>query len=374
MLDKMQIVLRDVRIIGDISISCVVNRCHIRLIQQKLMSRGDRVEILHILGMANQINKIVKRPVLVFSTMLIALLSIFAQNRILFIEVEGNVTVPTNQILEQAAQTGIHFGATRRSVKSENVKNTILSEIPDLQWFGVTTSGCVANILVKERNITEETRVEERFVSNMIATQDGIITECTVRRGNCLCQIGQAVTAGELLVSGYTDCGLIVRATQVDAEIAADTLREVEAVTPATYAFRSQEIGRKKYYSLLIGKKLINFFKDSGISDTTCVKMYEKKCLTLPGGMTLPIAVIIEEHVCYEMDTVLLPEEVGSALLEKTAKDYLVSKLVSGRINKADILVQSDDGLYRLVGRYACNEMIGQVVYEESAYNYGENN
>lgn len=369
----MLIIVREVKIADDISISCVVNRHSLESIQQRLTARGDRIQILRKFGIADLTYKIYRRPVLATVTILIVFLSVFLPTRILFVEVEGNSAVPANYILEQAAAKGICFGAARRYVKSERVKNAILSAVPDLQWIGVNTSGCVAKISVKERNSVEPVRTEKGFVSNMVATQDGVITECTVRHGNCLCKVGQAVTRGELLVSGYTDCGVVVRTTYVDAEIVADTLHMMKAVTHGIYTFRVSEYGRERQYSLLIGKKLINFFKDSGISDTTCVKMYERKYLTLPGGMSLPIAVIVEEHIYYETDTALLPEESGNVLLTKTVQDYLRSSMVSGRINNADILVQAEDTLYRLTGFYACNEMIGQVVYEENAYYYGEN-
>lgn len=373
MLDNMCVALSSVKITGDISVSCVINKRYFQLVQKELTLRGDQVQSLGRVGILDQLYRIMKRPVLVSVMLLIGFLSLFIQTRILFVEVEGNERVPTHFILEKAAQSGISFGAACRDVRSEQVKNVLLSGIPELQWIGVNTSGCVARISVKERSGSDSVGNEHKLASYIVASQDGVITECTVRRGNRLCDIGQAVTTGQVLVSGYNDCGLIVRTTHVDAEITADTLRYLQAITPKDYMFRADESKFWRGYSLLIGKKLINFFQDSGISDSTCVKMYSKKYLRLPGGQLLPVAIIIEDRVYFQMETGILPEESCDVLLQTAAQDYLISNMVSGKIVDTVTYVQPTDGIYRLTGHYACNEMIGQVVYEENVYNYGEN-
>jgi hypothetical protein len=48
-------------------------------------------------------------------------------------------------------------------------------------------------------------------------------------------------------------------------------------------------------YSILLGKKRINFYKGSGIYDGSCVKMVSQYHLTLPGDYVLPVTVVKEE-------------------------------------------------------------------------------
>ena len=178
------------------------------------------------------------------------------------------------------------------------MKNALLSTLPQLQWAGINTSGCVATISVREKNTNEEL-TPEVGIGNIIAKTDGIIQTCTVLNGTALCSAGDAVTAGQILVSGYTDCGIALKAVRAEAEITASTIRSVSAVTLLPDVIRGEQIHEETKFSLRIGKKLINLFKDSGISDTSCVKMYTEEYLTLPGGFRLPIALVTQRCIYY---------------------------------------------------------------------------
>ena len=68
---------------------------------------------------------LIRRPVIIAGFLLIMLLSWFVPTRILFVSVEGNESTPTNVILDRAADCGVSFGADRRDVRSEKVKNSL---------------------------------------------------------------------------------------------------------------------------------------------------------------------------------------------------------------------------------------------------------
>ena len=89
------------------------------------------------------------RPVLLAGLGILFLLAMYLPSRVLFIRVEGNMQIPDRQILAAAEECGIRFGASRREVRSEKVKNALLSSVPQLQWAGVNTAGCVATISVR---------------------------------------------------------------------------------------------------------------------------------------------------------------------------------------------------------------------------------
>ena len=46
--------------------------------------------------------------------------------------VEGNSAVASVDIIDAAQNAGLGFGASRRAVRSEKVKNALLASIPDL--------------------------------------------------------------------------------------------------------------------------------------------------------------------------------------------------------------------------------------------------
>ena len=262
-------------------------------------------------------------------------------------------------IAEQAQLYGVRFGADRRDVRSERVKNGLLGAIPQLQWVGVTTQGCVAKIQVRERSQPEPIQ-QDYAVTSIVAIRDGVVQSCTVNRGTALCKVGQAVTKGQVLISGYTDCGLSIRANRAEGEIMAKTNRQISAVTADFQLTKGQIIREEKKFSLLIGKKRINFYKDSGILDTTCVKMYSENYMTLPGSFYLPVILLTEEWIYYDL-TESETENAETVLLD-FADRYLASQMIAGQILHRSEAVDGNV----LEGEYACLEMIGQVRYEES--------
>jgi len=332
------------------------------------------VKIIRSEGLFLTLKSLVKRPVLCIGMAVLLAAACWLPGRILFVQVEGNSAIPDKYILEQAEICGIRLGAVRRDVRSEKMKNALLSAIPQLQWAGVNTSGCVATISVREKSTPEEHVQEQTGVAGVVAARDGVILDCTVLRGNSLCHVGQAVKEGQLLVSGYTDTGLIVKATRAKAEVYAQTLRELEIISPKASVNRGEKSREIKKYGLLIGKKLINFSKDSGISDAGCVKMYSEEYLTLPGGFQLPVGVFCETLIVYDTAEQIPADAEEFNWLESAAAEYLQTQMIAGKILDADTQLSAGAESYSIRGRYACIEMIGKEKNEEIWQQDGENN
>lgn len=332
--------------------------------------RSDSVTVCKRYGIYWRLQALRKRPVLVAGILLLMAFSMWVPGRIFFVQVEGNTTVPSRQILEAAAKCGITFGATRRDVRSEVMKNALLEAMPQLSWAGVNTSGCTAVISVSERKVAQVSD-QTAVVSSIVALRDGVIRELTVLRGNALCTTGQMVKAGDVLISGYTDCGICIRAACAAGEVYAETNRSLTAVTPAIFSNRGKIKETQKEYSLIIGKKRINFSNSSGISDTSCAKIYEEKYLTLPGGFLLPIALAVETWVSYEI--VQVPPDSVEEALQTYCRAYLQQQMCAGAIESASESFTADDDLIWLDADYVCCEMIGLTRIEENLPNYGKN-
>lgn len=354
---------------GDLTMEMTLYRRDYADLVKLIRRRGEKLRLVNRLGLYWTGKRLLKRPILLIGVAFLLWLVLFLPTRVLFIRVEGNVTIPTRLILEQAAQCGIDFGAARREVRSEQMKNALLGAIPELQWAGINTTGCVATISVRERAEVEEVD-QGTGVSSIVAIRDGVVQEMTVLRGSPTCQVGQAVQAGEVLISGYTDCGISIQATRAQGEVFAQTKRCLVLVSPGEYIEKGEVQRIEKKYSLLIGKKRINFYKDSGILDTSCDKMYFEYVLTLPGGFALPIALAVEQSTYYTSHTVSTDEERLQETLSRFAEQYLLSQMVAGQILERQEVV--DQGC--LYGEYACQEMIGREQSEEIIQSNGESN
>lgn len=354
-----------------LSASVIVNWRQYRRLAVIARKYGAYFKSVEVLGPFRNIRRMTHRPVLMFGIALLVLLTIFLPNRILLLEVQGNTKVATNKILEQAASCGITIGTSSRLIRSENIKNALLVSLPELQWAGINTFGSRAVISVKERPEVKETP-EYRGVSSMVAVREGVIRSCTATKGLLLCQPGQTVQKGDVLISGYTDCGLMIRATQAAGEVIADTKREMTVVVPLEYNYRGKLIGQKTKISVIIGKKRINLFKDSGILGAGCVKIYEVYPLELPGGFTLPISLVVEQYFTYSVEARSVAPEACLTVASEYARHYLLENMISGRIIDSVVDGEEINNFLVFHGLFSCTEMIGRAHEEGIANLYGK--
>ena len=361
-LEREYVTAYSIRIADSVTLEMTVTRRDFERLKYVCQRKGYELQLVERKGLFWPIRALLCRPLLVVGMALLIALAVCIPGRILFISTEGNHAVPARYILAEAEECGLKFWSRRRAIRSEQVKNSLLESIPQLQWVGVNTYGCRAVITVRER--TEELSDKtEMAVSNIAASRDGVIHSCTVTKGSRNCVAGQAVRKGDILISGYTDCGLIYTAEQAEGEVMAQTQREMCVITPRFYQVQSP-IGRTDTrFALLIGKKRINFYKGSGISGATCDKMYSKYVLTLPGGFTLPVALLKETAVSCCMTESAVND--ASQMLEDFAAAYLKGQMTNGTILRKSETLSESEGIFRLDGVYDCLENIGIVQDEK---------
>ena len=359
--------------IDDLTVRINIGRKDYPRIREITEKRGDTLLVRNRMGLYWKFRELLNRPVLILGLCLLLILTAYLPTRIFFVQVEGNVVIPTRLILEKAGECGIDFGASRREVRSERMKNTLLEAVPQLQWAGVNTRGCVAVISVRERAEEKETAEPSAF-GHIVALMDGYILSCTATKGNLICGPGQAVVEGQILISGYTDTGLCIRAEQAQGEIYGRTIRTLELITPSDTMKKTDKDEEGRKISLLIGKKRINLWKDSGIWDTTCDRMYEEYYITLPGGFQLPAALTVERYVSRELSQMEIPQAEAERLLESTARRYLKEQMLAGSIQDSQLEFTAEPGIVQMAGKFDCVELIGVMQRLQIGETNGENN
>lgn len=350
--------ISNLQIIDDLTVRFAVKHCHIKEIEDIAGRKGDSIAIVSRKGIFWTLQNLKKRIVLVAGMIVWISTAIILPGRILFVEVEGCDKVPANVILEAAQNVGIGFGASRRAVRSEKMKNSLLGTVPQLQWAGVNTYGCTAVISARERE--DEKQKQQFTVSQTIAASDGVITSCVVTGGTALCSEGQVVQKGEILISGYTDCGGVITAGRGYGEIFAQTRHPFVVVSPVERVLRDEIAEKQVRYSILLGKKRINFYKGSGIYDGSCVKMVSQYHLTLPGDYVLPVTVVKEKLVFCRSRRSQIDETKAETDLSHFVRNYICENGVALTIMDYQESIEKENGLIMLSGVYNCKEMIGR--------------
>lgn len=366
LLNEQAIPVFHVRQEDDLTFSFEINRKHFPVLRSLLEKRGDRIALVQktILHAIQQ--SVLQRPVLYTGLFLFLAVSLLLPTRILAVEVEGNQAIPSRKILEAAEEAGIKLFTPCAQVRSEKMKNALLSAIPELQWAGINTYGCRAVISVQERTVSEPLKQDAKTVSSIIADRDGIVQSLTALRGSVQCREGQAVKKGQVLISGYTDCGICIRADRAQGEVYAQTLRTVQSATPSTCQTREQQRQQRRF-AIILGKKRINLWKDSGIWDSTCGRISREYRLTLPGGFSLPVSVACETLTWYSEAEQVVDEKTAQGELVAFSQNYLSDQMIAGTVSYADEVMKTRPGLYLLTGQYICTEMIGRERLENGA-------
>lgn len=321
--------------------------------------RGDRCRVISQWGLGVTLARCRRRLPFWVALALLCGLVLYAPRWIWFVRVEGNVSVPTREILAAAEQCGVSFGAKSKEIRSEKVKNQLLNLVPQLQWAGVNFSGGVATISVRERLEAEPVR-DRSTVTDVVATRDGIVVSMSVLGGQALCQVGQAVQAGELLITGCVDYEQKTEYTHADGEVYALTRRQVKAIYPSQWGEKTYTGRVWRCYSLVVGRKIINLRGNSGISQGTCDKMTETKTLPLPGAYRLPVYLLVETYREYTLTPETPGPEMCKSILADFSRAYTRGEMLAGEILGEMPAFQEEEAVYILTTTYSCREMIAR--------------
>lgn len=279
---------------------------------------------------------------------------------IFLLDVEGCAQVPKEEILRVLAEEGVGFGTLGTDVNNEMLRNNVLRKIPELRWMAVNQSGMRATVLVAERTEPEPTVDRRIGVTNLIACADGIITGMNVLNGQAACKPGDAVTKGDVLISGLMDVERVTVPTRALGEVYADTRRKISVVTPQNRLRREPDGVAGRCFYLIAGRKRIKICGSSGIFMGDCVKIIRRVELRLPGGYPVPLALCTETYYRTAPQELTLSEEAARTIFDDYLSRRIDRELVAGRVLTARSELQTDGGLYTLQGTYHCHEMIAR--------------
>ncbi len=302
-----------------------------------------------------------KRPVLLFFTILTIFIAIFLPKFVWFYEVTGNERIPTQQIIRELDAIGVGFGTYGPTIKPQMVKTRMMLRIPEIEWLTVTQNGACAQVVVRERE-EKEPILDRKTPQDVIASRAGLLTRVEIFEGNVLCQVGDPVAAGELLVSAYTDLGYKTQVSSASAEIYANTWYKLCTVMPETNLQKIPTMRTKTALSLILGRKRMNIYGNSGISDPECDKMTTYREFSLPGGFYLPVTLEITRLTDYDTREITANSTQARQLLESTANVSVTEQMIAGSVRTARHNMKQEKGLFWLYSTMECEEMIARMV------------
>ena len=138
-----------------------------------------------------------------------ALLLILSANTVWDIRVEGNEKISEARVVEELKKQGFEIGRGWSFLNRSRIENGILNDFEEISWININRAGSVAIIkVIENENPNEKNKGDSGYkYSNIVAKNDCVIEEISVKRGTAMVKAGDAVKAGDILISGVIESG-----------------------------------------------------------------------------------------------------------------------------------------------------------------------
>lgn len=252
------------------------------------------------------------------------------------IAVEGNENVSKGEILRALAECGVESGSFWPSWSADAIKNGVILRIPELAWVGVSVDSSRAVVRVREREPAPELRDNDEPYS-VTARKTGIIERMQVYLGAPLVEVGDAVLEGEPLVSGRVESGLgSVRYVHASALVEARTYYELTVVSPLEYE-AAQPSGRHTRWALVIDSERLNLYAGGSAPEENTVRVTTEHRLEWPGVFSLPVSLVQEQILEYD----IIAQSADAEALAQRLEAELTERLEAELDGRGEVLSQS---------------------------------
>jgi similar to stage IV sporulation protein len=293
---------------------------------------------------------------------LLALLLLLAWSRLFIweIEVRGNETVSTGAIRGALLDCGVGIGTYWPDLVSDNLRSRLLIRLPRLAWATVNIHGSRAEVIVRER-VPKPELFDEKAAVDLVAERTGFVTEVRALNGTAVVHRGSAVMPGDVLISGGADGAFSgQKAVHAVGSVTAETYYTLMAAAPATETVRGQTETVRTRWALLIGKKRVNFYRNSSFCPRNCDKINSIWECKIEGLFTLPVAVVRERFMPWEITE--QPRDLSALRrsMEQQLHGRLLTAVDGGEIEQETFTCSTDGGRIIVCLRARCSEDIAK--------------
>lgn len=277
------------------------------------------------------------------------------------IEVRGNERVSTGALLRSLEECGVKIGAFWPSFTGDLIRNEMLLKLPELRWLAVNVDSSRAYVIVRER-VDKPALINDTAPHDVIARQTGIIESVSCLQGVALVKKGDAVAAGETLVSGIFSSELTEdRYVHAQASVMARTYYELTAKAPLSAAEKEHTGARRTRFAVIFCGKRLNFYISSSKMGAGCDKIIREYPFAVRGVFTLPVTLVRESVSEYNIVLRERPVEDVRAELEAELLEELERRLGSkGELTSRNFTDNISGGALTVTLRAECLEDIAE--------------
>lgn len=328
------------------------DRSAYRRIRSVARKSGMRVRISKKCGLPFFLNRHSRRVGLIAGACFCAAVLCILSTRIWSVDVVGNVSVPSEEIIGVFEELGVRKGIAGEKININFVEIEALRRLPGLSWLNMNINGSYALIEVRERVKTPETE-DDGEPSDIVASRDGQIVILRPFNGTQEQKIGNPVLKGDLLISGIEENrDLTVSFCRAKGYVVARTNRT------AGYS-QSREINVRVAVSEKKSYVLDFLFFSIPLGKTSGNVIREKSEMRI-NGVTLPVAFTECTETVYKDTTVTLSKEKTKLLATLGFFEGCSEQFRNVRIEGSKISFAESEKACSFGGEFVCLENIGE--------------
>lgn len=267
------------------------------------------------------LHKYKKRKIFLIA-LLVVIMCIFAVSNFIWnIEIKGNDTIQTSEIINSLNNNGLKTGILKYKVNTKQIISNIRLERNDIAWIGIKIHGTNAIVEIVEADKKPDI-IDEEDYCNIISDKEGIITKINAANGTAVVKEGDIVKNGDILIGGWLEGKYTgTRYVHSKGEIQAKVWYSKKEKMALNVELQEQTgLEEKSYYininnfKINLPKRLPNFKNYDTISENKKLKIFSNFYFPIEFGTTT-YKELCNKSVTYSK------EEAKQILLEKLEKE-----------------------------------------------------
>lgn len=293
--------------------------------------------------------------------LLICLIMLYTMTAFVWvIDISGNKEVPDEEISLCLKECGLSVGMRKNTLDTDSIKRNIMMKMPEIAFISVNIKGTTVEVDVRERVKLPEP-FDKDTPCNIIAVQDGVITDYTLKSGVPIVKVNDVVHKGQILVTGTVDSkNEGIRFLHSEGEVMARVWHEEFADLPMFQEKKVRTGNNKSKHMLKIFNFYVKLYKgDVNFSDFENESYV--KSLKLGNNNVLPFSFCYDKY--YEVKTEQI--QLNNDEATEKFKAELDKKYKDCEIVNREFSIEGD----KIKATYECIENIGQqteVLYENN--------
>ncbi len=273
------------------------------------------------------------------------------------VKIEGNREVSDSEILETLKAHGFYEGVLKKSVDTDEVELSFLSDRREFSFCSINVVGGVAFVKLAPR-IETRFAEDEREPYNLVSSVDGVVVRLEVLNGQSMVEVGDTVHKGQLLVSGVIEntTNTVFRLRRAEGRIYARVIREEKFSVPLEYVEKKYTHEKEVTRLRVLGKGIGAHFYPKN-SDYDIVTSIETPTLF---GCDLPFSYEKVTYAFYSEEQKTLDEKKALVLAHDMYRAWASVELEGAVVENEEFSHTVEDGVLTLVCRTRAIEDIAQ--------------